>query len=817
MATVRVLRRAHDICTAAMQQQNYRSLALRTRRRSFASTSAFHIAEDGENENKKSALPKSNPFYPKMFEPLDLGPDIGTLPNRVLMGSMHTGLEGHSIPRFLLPFLRAEEDHSDLSAMAQYFKERAEGGVGLMVTGGISPNRAGWVGPFASKLTTNEEMEKHKLVTDAVHSVTVPSVDNPHGETARICMQILHTGRYAYHPFAVSCSATKSPISPFPARALTVPQILDTIGDYANCAVLAKEAGYDGVEIMGSEGYLINQFLVKHTNKRNDEYGGDDFRQRMKFAVDIVRETRLATGPDFIIIFRLSMIDLIKDGSSWDEVKILAQAIEDAGATIINTGIGWHEARVPTIVTSVPRATFSWVTRKLRDEKVVSIPLCATNRINAPHIAESILERGDSDMISMARPFLADPDIVNKAREGQPEEINTCIACNQACLDHAFVGKMSSCLVNPRACHETELVIEADSIPTDMKLNIAVVGSGPAGMAFATTAATIGHNVTLFDKSNEIGGQFNMAKRIPGKEEFYETLRYFDNQIKKLESAGKLQVRLRTEVKYDDMKDSSAKEWGQFDKWIVATGVDPRTPPIPGLDHPNVLSYIDVLRHKAKVGRRVAVIGAGGIGFDVAEYLLHHDDKTDHDITADEVNPQEFLSDWGVDGTNEKRGGLLDKVTIKNPHKEIVLMQRKKGKLGATLGKTSGWVHRATLVKSNAVEMIPGVKYEKVDEDGNLHITTSKGERRVIEVDNIILCAGQTPNNRLEEDAKGSGVEGKVYTIGGAYEAAELDAKRAIDMGTRLALKISDESVIPGKHTFKAPVGAEEKLIGFFK
>jgi len=806
--------RAQQICSTALRQQRHRALALRSCRAVLTSTQPFssasaQVAEEEESENIEAASPKLNPHYPKMFEPLDLGPDIGTLPNRVLMGSMHTGLEGHSIPRFLLPFLRAEEDHHDLSAMAQYFKERAEGGVGLMVTGGVSPNRAGWVGPFASKLSTREELEKHKIVTDAVHSVTIPSVENPNGETARVCLQILHAGRYAYHPFAVSCSATKSPISPFPARALTVPEVIDTIGDYANCAVLAKEAGYDGVEIMGSEGYLINQFLVKHTNKRNDEYGGDDFRQRMHFAVDIVRETRQATGPDFIIIFRLSMIDLIKDGSSWDEVKLLAQAVEDAGATIINTGVGWHEARIPTIATSVPRATFSWVTHKLRDEKIVSIPLCATNRINAPHIAESILERGDSDMVSMARPFLADPDIVAKAREGRPEEINTCIACNQACLDHAFVGKMSSCLVNPRACHETELVIEDDSVPSDLKLNIAVVGAGPAGMAFATTAATIGHNVTLFDKSDELGGQFNMAKRIPGKEEFHETIRYFNNKIKNLESGGKLQVRLGTEVTYDDMKGS------QFDKWIVSTGVDPRTPPIPGLDHPNVLSYIDVLRHKAKVGRRVAIIGAGGIGFDVAEYLLHHDDNDDHDKTADEVSLQEFLSDWGVDGTNESRGGLLDKPSNTKAHREIVLMQRKKGKLGATLGKTTGWVHRATLVKSNAVEMIPGVKYEKVDEQGNLHITINNGEKRVIEVDNVILCAGQTPNDVLEKDAKGGEIEGKVYTIGGAYEAAELDAKRAIDMGTRLALKISDASVVPGKHKFKAPIGAEEKLVGF--
>jgi len=784
--------------------------------RGLSSTSA---GINGSSLHDNGGGSNINPHYPHMFTPLDLGPDIGSLPNRVIMGSMHTGLEGHSIPKLMLPLLNAEDDHTDLTEMACYFAERAKGGVSLMVTGGVSPNRQGWVGPFAGKLSTETERDRHKLVTDMVHSIQIPSYGANPTEPARICLQILHTGRYAYHPFAVSASSTKSPISPFPAKELSTSDVKATIRDFVNCAVLAKEAGYDGVEIMGSEGYLINQFLVSKTNQRSDEYGGENFVNRMRLAMEIVTETRKACGLDFIIIFRLSMLDLVKDGSSWEEIKALAQALENAGVTIINTGIGWHEARIPTIATSVPRGAFSWVTKKLRDENIVSVPLCATNRINAPTTIESILSSGSADLISMARPFLADPEIVNKSREGRHEDINTCIGCNQACLDHSFIGKTASCLVNPRACHETEIDITPNSISAKDMLNIGVVGAGPAGMAFAHTAATIGHNVTLFDKSDEIGGQFNMAKRIPGKEEFHETIRYFSVQLRKLEKEGKLDIRLGTEVSYDDMDRLSNSVDDKIDKWIIAAGVDPRVPNIPGLDHPKVLSYIDVLRHKAKVGRKVAVIGAGGIGFDVSEYLLHHDDADDHDKSADEVNVEEFLTKWGVDKHNSDRGGLLpdEQIQIPPPHREIILMQRKKGKLGAGLGKTTGWIHRSELVRSKAVEMLPQVSYDKVDEDGNLHITVGTGDKketRVLEVDNIILCAGQVSKKDLEKAAMdaGSDLAGKVFTIGGAYEAGELDAKRAIDMGTRLALKIKDDEVVPGKHKFNADVGAEEIL-----
>jgi len=788
------------------------------------SKSLYRSLSSASANNNGSSLQDggdSNPHYPHMFTPLDLGPDIGSLPNRVIMGSMHTGLEGHSIPKLMLPLLNAEDDHTDLTEMACYFAERAKGGVALMVTGGVSPNRQGWVGPFAGKLSTETECDRHKVVTEMVHSIQIPSYGANATETARICLQILHTGRYAYHPFAVSASSTKSPISPFQAKELSTSDVKATIRDFVNCAVLAKEAGYDGVEIMGSEGYLINQFLVSKTNQRNDEYGGDSFANRMRLAVEIVTETRKACGLDFIIIFRLSMLDLVKDGSSWEEVKALAQALENAGVTIINTGIGWHEARIPTIATSVPRGAFSWVTKKLRDENIVSVPLCATNRINDPTTIENILSSDSADLISMARPFLADPEIVKKSREGRHEDINTCIGCNQACLDHAFIGKTASCLVNPRACHETEIDITPNSVRADDRLNIGVVGSGPAGMAFAHTAATIGHHVTLFDKSPEIGGQFNMAKRIPGKEEFHETIRYFNVQLRKLEKEGKLDIRLGTEVSYDDIDRLSSSNSGdeKIDKWIIATGVDPRVPNIPGLDHPKVLSYIDVLRHKAKVGRKVAVIGAGGIGFDVSEFLLHHDDADDHDKSADEVNVDEFLTKWGVDKNNSDRGGLLpvEQIQIPPPHREIILMQRKKGKLGAGLGKTTGWIHRSELVRSKAVEMLPQVSYDKVDEDGNLHITVGSGDKkesRVLEVDNIILCAGQVSKKDLEKAAvnAGSDLAGKVFTIGGAYEAGELDAKRAIDMGTRLALKIKNDEVVPGEHNFNADIGAEEIL-----
>lgn len=769
-----------------------------------------------ESSEYPTTIGRENPYFPRLFEPLHLGSDIGTLPNRVIMGSMHTGLEGHSIPNFLMPLLKPDHTHKDLTAMATYFEQRAMGGVGLMVTGGISPNRQGWVGPFAAKLSTHDEMILHKSVTERVHSVRIPSLgehggDNDSSEQARICLQILHAGRYAHHPFAVSASSTKSPISYFKARELSLNEVQSTIKDFVQCAVLAKEAGYDGVEIMGSEGYLINQFLVSRTNKRRDIYGGE-FSNRMKFAVDIVRETRQAVGKDFIIIFRLSMLDLVKDGSSWDEIKILAQAIEDAGATIINTGIGWHEARIPTIATSVPRGSFAWVTKKLKDENVVGIPLCATNRVNAPEVGEGILKDHCADLVSMARPFLADPFIIEKSRQGRIQEINTCIACNQACLDHAFVGKTASCLVNPLACHETELSIQADSVPEDERLNISVVGSGPAGLAFATTAATIGHKVTLYDKSNEIGGQFNMAKRVPGKEEFHETIRYFQWQMDKLQRQGKLDVHLETNLSKTDM---ASKE--DVDKWIVATGVTPRTPSIPGIEHPNVLSYIDVLRHKVKVGSKVAIIGAGGIGFDVAEYLIHHKDNS-HDKTAQEVDVNDFLHEWGIDDQNKTRGGILNDYTetpAMASGRKIVMLQRKKGKLGKNLGKTTGWIHRTTLSKSGAVEMLDAVTYEKIDHDGNLHIILNKGtvkeEKKILEVDNIVTCAGQESLDDLQKYAADN-LKNKIYTIGGAYEALELDAKRAIDMGTRLALKITDDTIVPGKHKLQSGSSPEEKL-----
>jgi len=768
--------------------------------------------ESDDYDNYHDNTIECNPHYPHLFSPLDLGPSIGKLPNRVLMGSMHTGLEGHSIPSPVVSLLNPEHDHADLSALATFFEERARGGVGLMVTGGIAPNRTGGTGPFAAKLDSREEMLLHREVTERVHGVTVPTYGSVSGgEKARICLQILHTGRYAYHPFAVSASSTKSPISPFKARALSLSEVQSTIHDFVNCAVLAREAGYDGVEIMGSEGYLINQFLAQRTNHRSDSYGGPSFQNRSRFAIDIVRETRAAVGPDFIIIFRLSMLDLVDDGSSWSEVVQLAQAIEDAGATIINTGIGWHEARIPTIATSVPRGAYAGVTSRLRQEGVLSIPLCATNRINAPHVGENLLGSGYADMVSMARPFLADPDIVAKSRNGLAEQVNTCIGCNQACLDHVFVGKTASCLVNPRACHETEITVQDGALKEEDRRSIAVVGAGPAGMGFAVTAATVGHHVTLYDAFDEIGGQFNMAKRIPGKSEFQETIRYFRRKLAELQNKGRLDMRLGTKVTYDDMARDQ-----NIDKWIVATGVNPRTPSIEGIDHPNVLSYIDVLRNGAKVGNKVAIIGAGGIGFDVAEYLLHHDDNTDpnDEINADNMDTNAFLSEWGVDPHSQNRGGFADTIPGPNQHRQITLMQRKKGKLGKTLGKTTGWIHRMTLTKSNAVEMLGGISYDKVDEDGNLHVTINGKEKRVLEVDNIILCAGQTPKRDLEEAAVGvDDLTKKLFTIGGAYEALELDAKRAIDMGTRLALKIHDDSIVPGKHSLKASVGAEEKMM----
>ena len=670
--------------------------------------------------------------YPKLLEPLDLG--FTVLKNRVLMGSMHTGLE---------------EEKDGYDRMAAYFAERAKGGVGLIVTGGIAPNRAGWVGPFSSRLSNKRTADKHKKITEAVHQ-----------NDGKICMQILHSGRYGYHPLSVAPSGIKSPISPFKPWELSKRGIKRTINDFVNCAVLAKYAGYDGVEIMGSEGYLINQFIVKKTNKRSDGYGGN-YENRIKFPLEIIKAVRKAVGEHFIIIYRLSMLDLVEDGSSWEEVVHLAKEVEKAGATIINTGIGWHEARIPTIATMVPRGAFSWVTKKMMGE--VNIPLITTNRINTPELAEKILSDGHADMISMARPFLADPYFVQKAQEDKADEINTCIACNQACLDHVFKRKIASCMVNPRACHETELVYD----PTSSAKNIAVVGAGPAGLAYSCVSAERGHKVTLFDASDQIGGQFNIAKQIPGKEEFYETLRYFS---KRLQNAN-VQLKLNTRVSAEDLK--------EFDHVILSTGIKPRKLTIEGINHPKVLSYLDVLKDKKDVGEKVAIIGAGGIGFDVAEFLTHKGESTALNVGA-------FLEEWGIDHSLDSRGGIegVQSVVAESPRK-IFLMQRKATKVGAKLGKTTGWVHRLSL-KSKNVSMINAVEYNKIDDKG-LHYTR-KGEQHVLEVDHIIVCAGQLSNNELYQPLVDMGL--KVDLIGGADLALELDAKHAINQGSRLAAAV---------------------------
>ena len=672
--------------------------------------------------------------YPHLLEPLDLG--FTQLRNRVLMGSMHTGLE---------------EVKGGYKKLAAYYGERAKGGVGVIVTGGIAPSRAGWVAPFSSKLTNRIEAGHHRVVTDAVHE-----------HDGKICLQILHTGRYGYHPLAVAPSAIKSPISPFKPRALSNRGVYKTISDYARCAELAQRGGYDGVEVMGSEGYLINQFIAEHTNKRKDEWGGE-YSNRIRFPIEIVKAIRAACGPEFIIIYRLSMLDLVEKGSDWAEVVQLAKAIEAAGATIINTGIGWHEARVPTIATMVPRAGFAWVTKKLRGE--VSIPLVTTNRINAPDVAEQVLADGCADMVSMARPLLADPEFVNKAAQNRADEINTCIGCNQACLDHVFKNKRASCLVNPQACYETELVIE----PTRRSKKIAVVGAGPAGVAFATTAAQRGHQVTLFDAAAEIGGQFNMAKRIPGKEEFYETLRYFNRQI---QITG-VNLQLNTQI------DAKALVDGGYDEVVLATGISPRELKLTGFDSDKVLSYIDVLRHKKPVGQRVAVIGAGGIGFDIAEYLAHAGESTSLNVSA-------FLKEWGVDETNSVRGGIAG-IQPQQPEvaREIYLLQRKSTKPGAGLGKTTGWIHRASLKQRN-VKMLSSCQYVEFNEQG-LHILQND-QPQVLPVDNVIVCAGQEPLRALAGPLEQAGIS--YHLIGGADVAAELDAKRAIDQGTRLAARL---------------------------
>ena len=673
--------------------------------------------------------------YPHLLAPLDLG--FTTLRNRTLMGSMHTGLE---------------EKPNGFERMAAYFAERARGGVGLMVTGGIGPNEEGGVYAGAAKLTTTEEAEKHKVVTQAVHEAG-----------GKICMQILHAGRYAYSPKSVAPSAIQAPINPFKPRELDEEGIEKQIQDFVTCSALAQQAGYDGVEIMGSEGYFINQFLVAHTNQRTDRWGGS-YENRMRLPVEIVRRVREAVGPNFIIIYRLSMLDLVEGGSTWDEIVLLAKAIEQAGATLINTGIGWHEARIPTIATKVPRAAFTKVTAKLRGE--VGIPLVTTNRINTPEVAEQVLAEGDADMVSMARPFLADPDFVNKAAEGRADEINTCIGCNQACLDHTFGGKLTSCLVNPRACHETEL----NYIPTTHVKKIAVVGAGPAGLAAATVAAERGHQVTLFDAAGEIGGQFNVAKRVPGKEEFYETLRYFK---RKLETTG-VDLRLNTRVSVDDL----AK--GGFDEILLATGIVPRTPAIPGIDSPKVISYLDAILERKPVGQKVAVIGAGGIGFDVSEYVTHDGESTSLDRHA-------FWKEWGIDENLEARGGVAG--IQPHPHaaaRQVFLLQRKKSKVGDGLGKTTGWIHRTGL-KNKRVQMLNSVEYLKVD-DAGLHIRIAEGEPQVLPVDTVIVCAGQEPLRELHDGLVAAGQ--KVHLIGGADVAAELDAKRAINQGSRLAAEL---------------------------
>ena len=670
--------------------------------------------------------------YPNLFAPLDLG--HLTLPNRILMGSMHTGLEDKA---------------GDCDKLAAYFAERARGGVGLMVTGGISPSIAGWLKPFGGRLTMPWHKPRHRKLTDAVH-----------GEGGRICMQILHAGRYGYHPLSVAPSRIKSPITSFTPRALSPRGVERTIDDFVHCARLARDAGYDGVEIMGSEGYLINEFIAARTNRRNDAWGGDAAR-RMRFPVEIVRRTREAVGPDFIIIYRLSMLDLVEGGQDWDEIAALAKAIEGAGASIINTGIGWHEARVPTIVTSVPRAGFAWVTQKLKGQ--VTIPLVATNRINMPDVAERILAGGEADMVSMARPLLADPAWANKAKAGRSERINTCIACNQACLDHVFQNKRASCLVNPRACHETELKIE----PASARKRIAVVGAGPAGMACASALGERGHQVTLFDRADEIGGQFNYAKQIPGKEEFHETLRYFRHQL----------TDMGVEVRLGQAADAASLREGGYDEVVIATGITPRQVNFPGSDDPRVIGYLDVLARHQPVGPKVAIIGAGGIGFDVAEYLVEAAPSPTTEVAR-------WTREWGVDMTLEQRSGLQP-ARPEPAERQVWLLQRSEGRLGARLNKTTGWVHRATL-KAKKVTMLGKVRYERFDDEG-LHVSVG-GKAQVLPVDNVVVCAGQEPNRGLADELIAAGLT--VHVIGGADVAAELDAKRAIDQGTRLASTI---------------------------
>jgi len=671
--------------------------------------------------------------YPNLLAPLNLG--FTTLKNRVLMGSMHVGLE---------------EAPGGYDRMAAFYAERAKGGVALIVTGGISPNDHGVTFHGGSKLDTLEEAEKHKVITQAVHEAG-----------GKIAMQILHTGRYSYQAENVAPSPIQAPINPVKPHALTSAEVQQTIDDFANCAKLAQYADYDGVEIMGSEGYLINEFIAARTNHRDDEWGGS-YANRVRFPIEIVRRTREMVGENFIIIYRLSMLDLVEGGSTLEEVIQLAKEIEKAGATIINTGIGWHEARIPTIATKVPRAAFTWVTRKLKGQ--VKIPLITSNRINTPEMAEYVLASGDADMISMARPMLADSEFVLKAEQGRSDEINTCIGCNQACLDHIFSMKIATCLVNPRACYETELIFKE----TNVAKNIAVIGAGPAGLSFAVYAANRGHQVTVFEAAAQIGGQFNIAKTIPGKEEFYETLRYFKRQIE-------LQPRIKLQLNHKASLEELAQS--NFDDIVVATGVTPRQLEIPGIDHAKVLSYLDVLKERKPVGQRVAIIGAGGIGFDTAEFLSHEGE-------SGSINPEKFYDEWGIDTDYENVGGLKA-ANVEKPQREIYLLQRKAASVGASLGKTTGWIHRTGL-KHRDVKMIAGANYEKIDDQG-LHIIVND-KPAVLEVDHVIICAGQESYTAMFDELKAAGKN--VHLIGGAKEAGELDAKRAIRQGAELAAVI---------------------------
>jgi 2,4-dienoyl-CoA reductase (NADPH2) len=670
-----------------------------------------------------------NQQFPHLLAPLDLG--FTTLKNRVLMGSMHTGLE---------------EAPDGFMRMARFYADRARGGVGLIVTGGIAPDEAGGATPQMSKMLSDEDVADHRLITEAVHEAD-----------GKIIMQILHSGRYAYHPGAVSPSPIKAPISPVTPIELTPEGVEKTIQSFIDCAVLAQQAGYDGVEVMGSEGYLINQFIVRHTNKRTDEWGGC-YENRIRLALEIVRRTRHAVGPNFIIMFRLSMLDLVKDGSTLDEVIQLAKAVEAAGATILNSGVGWHEARVPTIAHMVPRAGWTWVTARVMG--AVNIPVITSNRINTPESAELVLARGDADMVSLARPFLADAEFVNKAADGRAGEINACIACNQACLDFIFSGQICSCMVNPKACHETEIVIE----PAAAVKRIAVVGGGPAGLSYAETAAVRGHEVTLYESAARLGGQFNLARIIPGKSDYEETIRYFENRL----AALGVDVRLGQRATVDELTANG------FDEVILATGVTPRRIEIEGIGHAKVLSYLEVLDGTANVGKRVAVVGAGGIGFDVAEFLVSNHDDSDTDA---------FFAQWGVDTQAQTAGGLLPGGPAPQaPAREVYLLQRKAGKTGAGLGKTTGWIHRAELKLKN-VKSISAVTYQRIDDDG-LHILVGE-EPQILDVDNIVICAGQEPLRELQDGLKAGGMT--VHLIGGADVAVELDARRAIDQGLRLA------------------------------